>query len=179
MPPLGGQNMAKLAEILSVEQNRTDRDSWMKVHLFRDGRFLRASEISAWHCVRLCGNDIAVSHRKSPQSADGTYVTIGFPPESLDKFTPRGALEEYRDDNHVVLSLSETTFPMSVTAELLADDFAHWKKEQPMNAPPADKRDFGSSQQPSSNSIKELMTDMLSAREDLASVSVTITMTRK
>lgn len=72
--------MAKLAEILAAEYERKDRASWMKVHLYRDGRFLRASEISAWHCVRLCGNDITVSHRKSPQAEGGSYVTIGFPP---------------------------------------------------------------------------------------------------
>jgi len=170
--------MAKLSEIISIEHNRDDRSSWLKVHLFRDGRFLRASEVSAWHCVRLCGNEIAVSHRKSSQSEDGSYVTIGFPPESVDKFTPKAAIEEYRDENHVVLSLSDSAFPMDVTPDLLREDFLRWKKEQPINPLPADKRDF-EQHRPIDGAIKNIMTDMLSAREDLASVSITITMTRK
>jgi len=170
--------MAKLSEILSVEHNRNDIASWLKIHLFRDGRFLRASEVSAWHCVRLCGNEIAVSHRKSPQSEDGSYVTIGFPPESVDKFTPNGAVEEYKDDSHTILVLPTTTFPMEVTAELLQEDFLRWKKEQPINAVPSDKRDF-EQHRSIDGAIKNIMTDMFSSREDLASVSITITMTRK
>ncbi|GEM_PF-6287711 len=170
--------MAKLSEIISIEHNRQDMASWMKVHLFRDGRFLRASEVSAWHCVRLCGNEIAVSHRKSPQAEDGSYVTIGFPPESVDKFTPKGVVEDYRDDSHIIFLLPANTFPSEVTPELLREDFVRWKKEQPINAIPSDKRDFEQARSVD-GTIKNMMIDMLSSREDLASVSITITMTRK
>ena len=44
--------MAKLQDILTVEQDRPDSQSARVVHLFLEGSFLRAYEWSAWLCCR-------------------------------------------------------------------------------------------------------------------------------
>lgn len=45
--------MAKIADVLQIERNRTDKSEWNKIHLFKMGDFWRAYEWSA-RCSQPC-----------------------------------------------------------------------------------------------------------------------------
>ena len=50
--------MAKLEEIIKTEMSRSDSRTFSRIHLFREGSFLRAYEQSAWLMSRqptMCG----------------------------------------------------------------------------------------------------------------------------
>ena len=40
--------MAAIKEILEIEQSRESAEDWRKIHLFQEGSFYRAYEVSAW-----------------------------------------------------------------------------------------------------------------------------------
>lgn len=119
--------MAKLVEILQIEQSRADAEQRRVVHLFSDGTFYRAYEWSAWLCCRYI-NTFQVTKRYN-KSVESDMVFIGFPKTSLSKFTPNGAMPVDAADGHIVMSLPETLVP--ATAEM-NKEFENWKTTIPV-----------------------------------------------
>lgn len=68
--------MAKLQDILTVEQDRPDSQSVRVVHLFLEGSFLRAYEWSAWLCCRYL-NEFKATRRQIKNTVQD-FVFIGF-----------------------------------------------------------------------------------------------------
>ena len=51
--------MARISEILEIEKQRTDKEQWNVINLFKEGGFYRAYEWSAWLIVTMAYNDEA------------------------------------------------------------------------------------------------------------------------
>ena len=90
--------MAKIANVLQIERNRTDKSEWNKIHLFKMGDFWRAYEWSAWLIVAITYNDkvrnqtrdrrpLKISHKQLANSPT-TFCFVGFPIKSVEKFIP-------------------------------------------------------------------------------------------
>lgn len=90
--------MAKITEILDIEENRKEKNAINIIHLFKEGGFYRAYNWSAWLIVtytytddvRKTTNDrkpLAVT-KKSTKDGDNTFAFVGFPLKSVDKFVP-------------------------------------------------------------------------------------------
>lgn len=71
--------MAKLEEIIKTEMSRSDSRTFSRIHLFREGSFLRAYEQSAWLMSRYAAAELNPKRHKTKQTADGTFVFVGFP----------------------------------------------------------------------------------------------------
>lgn len=124
------REMAKIEDVFKVEGNRSVQEQWLQIHLFKEGNFYRAYEQSAWLMSHYAGSDLQAKKHKTKQSPDGSFVFVGFPVSSLDKFRPKESGEtEETDTNHVVLVLPSQTFPEEASVEVLADDFSKWKRE--------------------------------------------------
>lgn len=80
--------MAKLQDILTVEQDRPDSQPARVVHLFLEGSFLRAYEWSAWLCCRYLNEFKAT--RRQIKNTEQDFVFIGFPETSLEKYSTNG-----------------------------------------------------------------------------------------
>ena len=78
--------MAGIKDILKIEQQRESSDDWTCIHLFQEGSFYRAYEVSAWLCTMHI-NQFKVTHRHV-KGIDQTIVFVGFPVSSLEKRTP-------------------------------------------------------------------------------------------
>ena len=62
--------MAKFAEIISIEQQRTDQAQWNVIHLFKEGGFYRAYEWSAWLIAAITYNDEVRQQTKARKPKD-------------------------------------------------------------------------------------------------------------
>ena len=98
----------------------------------KEGAFLRAYEQSAWLMSRHAAAELTPKRHKTKQTADGTFVFVGFPMTSLDKYRPEHSQDIPYDETHFILDLPADTFPEEVTKELYDADFERWKKEIPL-----------------------------------------------
>ncbi|MCQ2288334.1 MAG: hypothetical protein MJZ74_04485 [Muribaculaceae bacterium] len=79
--------MAKLKEILEIETQRVDDQT--TIHLFQEGSFYRAYEMSAWLFTKFV-SDFKVT-RRMLKDKESSFVFIGFPVTSLEQRLPAGA----------------------------------------------------------------------------------------
>lgn len=112
--------MAGIKDILETEQSRAAVEDWRKIHLFQEGNFYRAYEVSAWLC-HLHISQFKVTHRHV-KGIDQTIAFVGFPLSSLDKRKPEGAVVETVADKHIVVSLPQSAETKAV--EELREDFS-------------------------------------------------------
>lgn len=124
--------MAKLEDIIATEKSRNDSRSFAQIHLFKEGTFLRAYEQSAWLMSRFAAAELKPKRHKTKMTVDGTFVFVGFPLTSLDKYRPANSQEVVPDENHSILDLPADTFPPELTKDLYDADFERWKKEVPV-----------------------------------------------
>lgn len=85
--------MSSISEIIKIEhETRVDDPTCIrKMHLFREGNFTRAYDISAWMMVHfVCGKDGVNQPKPTCRTLkDGTdFVFVGFPNVSIAKYIP-------------------------------------------------------------------------------------------
>ena len=178
--------MAKLAEILSKESERPDKASMLVLRYFKDGNFYHAYEFSAWLMKTFLKSELKVVRRKSPTAEDGSFVFVGFPVAQKDKHIPTDSSLVGEDGPDIAVRLSADIFPEDLAEETLLEDFRRWKQEQPFKepAPEQDKRTSSSDKQSpvqpdASFSIRGLIREALDSDPSLASITISITITRK
>ncbi|MBR1877796.1 MAG: hypothetical protein IJ814_02195 [Paludibacteraceae bacterium] len=114
--------MAKLVDILAVENDRAEALQQHRVHLFADGSFYRAYEWSAWLCCRYI-NKFQTTKRHN-KSLNTDVVFVGFPQTSLPKFTPENATPKEVAEGHIEMLLPETLMPVGAD---YSKEYADWK----------------------------------------------------
>ena len=136
--------MAKIADVLTTEQNRQASGEWGKIHLFEMGDFYRAYEWSAWLIVTMAYNDevrqqtgdrkpLNVTHKRS-RNSDETFVFVGFPLKSAEKFIPQRTSFETVSDTQIDITI-ELTWDDDLSYDALNEAFLKWKEEQPIQEP--------------------------------------------
>ncbi len=113
--------MATIKEAIEIENQR---ESAGEIHLFREGTFWRAYEMSAWLSVR-CLHEFKATKRQM-KDVEQPVVFVGFPASSFDKWVPKDMARQDVDDKHVVVMLGADRLP-SIEPEELTDMFAIWK----------------------------------------------------
>lgn len=113
---------------METERSRPDAADWWNIHLFQEGTFYRAYEVSAWLC-HLHISQFKVTHRHM-RGIDQSVAFVGFPVSSLEKRKPEGAVLEMVEDKHVVVRLAPPAELPQV--EDMDGDFAVWKSQQPL-----------------------------------------------
>ncbi len=95
----------------------------------QEGTFYRAYEWSAWLCCRYV-NPFKVTRRedKSRLTADGTFVFVGFPITSLEKYVSEAWETSSMGEKMIAVSLPREVFEREGDGQSLPDDFAHWKR---------------------------------------------------
>lgn len=137
--------MAKLADILAIEHDRQEEETWGKIHLFKTGSFYTAYEWSAWLTAVVSFNDevrkqtksrmpLTVTRNEIASSENETFCKVGFPMKSVEKFIPERTGFEAIDDNHLVITipLPQPNDGTEITYERLAKAVEKWKDEQPI-----------------------------------------------
>ena len=119
--------MAAIKEILEIENGRKTAEDWQVIHLFQEGSFYRAYEVSAWLCHRHI-SEFKVTHRHL-KGIEESVAFVGFPVLNLEKRTPEGATVETLAEKHLAMRL-----PMQGTedAEAMAAEFGQWKQQWPV-----------------------------------------------
>ncbi len=112
-----------LNEIL--ERERRGDDDLYTIHLVQEGSFYRAYEWSAWLCH--CNFSNLRATRRLQKNSEESFVFVGFPVTSLEKFTPPGAVLSTPAEKCVDLLLPTETFSADRTVEEMHTDFEHWK----------------------------------------------------
>lgn len=141
--------MAKFAEIIKKESERSELGDFLKIYLHAEGKFLHAYDVSAWLYSSHSPETFKLRCQKSKQFPDGRYVVIGHPPteESFAKYAPKDSTL-MQEEGLYILNLPDDTFPQEATPELLLADFHKWKIEQPLSeatAAPASSRELTAS----------------------------------
>jgi hypothetical protein len=136
--------MAKFAEIISIEQQRTDQAQWNVIHLFKEGGFYRAYEWSAWLIAAITYNDEARQQskdrkplsvtRKKIRDSEDTFAFVGFPLNSVDKFIPNRTSFQAASDSQLDITI-ELAWDGDYTYDSLNEAFRKWKEEQPIQEP--------------------------------------------
>ena len=191
--------MENLSAILQKERSREQRNDWKVIHFFkyndRDKDYWRAYEQSSWLMTAICHVKMTVSHKANAQVEGGSYTYVGFPLSSIEKYMPPNAIVQDRKDDTMTIALPEDTFPDDVEIATLKDDFSRWKSEQPMKEKAkkaarkddqqSDAHDVPFADSPSATApapattLRGLARELLSANDDVKSVSVSITIERK
>ena len=112
--------------MLEIESRRNTADDHRVIHFCKEGNFYRAYEFSAWLEVRFSG-DLNVTRRYS-KTANGEIVMVGFPPGSLQKFTPEGVTPVFSEDgNMMTMTIPAGRFREDETVEKMREEFRNWK----------------------------------------------------
>lgn len=142
--------MARISEILDIEKQRTEKEEWNVIHLFKEGGFYRAYEWSAWLIVTMAYNDevrqqtgdrkpLNVTHKRS-RNSDETFVFVGFPLKSAEKFIPQRTSFETISDTQIDITI-ELTWDDDLSYDALNEAFLKWKEGQPIQEPKQRRED--------------------------------------
>lgn len=100
----------------------SEKGNFTQIRLYKEGMFYRAYEHSAFGLLQV--TTLKVTHKES-RALDLTYVSVGFPITSLDKFI-QGLPTLSADADKIVLGVKE---PFTVEA------FEEWKSSIPISSP--------------------------------------------
>ena len=142
--------MARISEILDIEKQRTEKEEWNVIHLFKEGGFYRAYEWSAWLIVTMAYNDevrqqtgdrkpLNVTHKRS-RNSDETFVFVGFPLKSAEKFIPQRTSFETISDTQIDITI-ELSWDDDLSYDSLNEAFLKWKEGQPIQEPKQRRED--------------------------------------
>ena len=121
--------MPTISEIYETEHGRETYDA---IHLFAEGNFWRAYEISAWLFTRVI-HEFKVTKRLM-KGIEDPVTFIGFPRTSLDKWLPKEAQMEKVDEKHIVISAPDGCVDAD-SVEELKGMFEIWKDNIEVSAP--------------------------------------------
>lgn len=123
--------MAQIKEILKIEQTRETVEDCLIIHLFQEGTFYRAYELSAWLCFRYI-KQFKATHRQLKTESE-SLVLIGFPLTSLDKYQAEGNFKIlHNEDKKVDIKISSEYLKEYEDIEHLYNDFFNWKMCVPL-----------------------------------------------
>ena len=114
--------MATIKEILNIEQTREDNTL---IHLFAEGSFWRAYELSSWLCFRFV-NEFKPTKRRI-KGIDATVTFVGFPRQSLQKFIPADWQVDMSQEKHIIVKLPDEKLS-EVKTESFGELFNVWKE---------------------------------------------------
>lgn len=131
-----------IAEILEIERNREESSTWNVIHLFKEGSFYRAYEWSAWLITVVSFNDsvrngtqdrkpLTVT-RKKDKNSDGTFVFVGFPLNSLDKYIQNGTEFKPINDNQIDIQIELSADIGEVSFDAISNKIDEWKDGVPI-----------------------------------------------
>ena len=124
--------MSALAEVLKLESQHPQQDeSLFTIHLFPEGTFFRAYEWSAWLVVTHI-KDFKVTRREI-KAVGRDVCYIGFPQESLEKWTPEHAVVSDRTDGGKDLQIPAQTRREYADTTAMKADFEHWRGSLPIS----------------------------------------------
>ena len=131
-----------IAEILEIERNREESSTWNVIHLFKEGSFYRAYEWSAWLITVVSFNDAVRNGtqdrkpltvtRKKDKNSDGTFVFVGFPLNSLDKYIPNGIEFKPISDNQIDIQIELSADIGEVSFDAISKKIDEWKDGVPI-----------------------------------------------
>lgn len=166
--------MAKITEVMEIERQRQDPQSWNIIHLFKEGGFYRAYEWSAWLVVVIAYNDeVRKQHedrkpltvtRKPVRDTGDTFCFVGFPLKSGEKFIPeRTSFVPVSDSQiDIGITLPQPTDGSEITYERLSEAFEKWKADIPLNVKvDKDERQQRGQNTQSVRSLTGIMTQVL------------------
>ena len=130
----------KLSNALDVEKARTDKDSWNKVYLHRDGKFYHIYDWSAWLVKTIVCTEEFQQERGDAKmllaqmynTKNASYVIIGFPIESLSKYIPQYENVTPTEDGDILLEVELPYDYDTTTYEDLEADYQAWRDSCPI-----------------------------------------------
>ena len=162
--------MSKISEILEMEKQRNEAASWNVIHLFKEGNFFRAYEWSAWLIVTVAYSDevrkqspdrkpLGVT-RKQVKNSDDSFVFVGFPIKSLDKFIPYKNSFTPVNDDQIDIAIELPATEQEVSYEALSQTMASWKMSVPLAK--ENKKDMNGDSRTSPRGLTAIMASVLS-----------------
>ena len=118
--------MAQLKEVLEIEQTRQTVEECLVIHLFQEGTFYRAYELSAWLCFRYI-KQFKATHRQLKTEGE-SLVLIGFPETSLERYLTESKFEIIlREGKRVDIKINSEYLKEYDDIEPLYADFFNWE----------------------------------------------------
>lgn len=152
--------MATIKEAVEIEYQRKSAG---EIHLFREGTFWRAYEMSAWLCIR-CLHEFKATKRQM-KDVQQPVVFVGFPASSFEKWVPNDMERQDVDEKHIVVMAGAAQLPSMEPSEL-TDMFEIWKDNVELSPTPKSKEKMKSSDGPfrpvaTPHSLSEVMKQIL------------------
>ena len=154
----GYKDMASIKEIVKIEGERSEPDTYKRVHLFHEGSFLRAYEWSAWLLCHYV-HEFKVTRRQY-KGIEDPVIFIGFPQTSLAKFVPEGCEVTPIEEKHSVMDI-----PIELNEEereALRTEYEKWCKSQPIAETSRERQQSNALQHDAPTSITEVMHSVIS-----------------
>ncbi len=124
----------KITPILENEKLRETTEDFAKVYLYKEGKFYRAFNESAFLIKRyICTEEMqkergdkSILQTPRYQTKSGEYVIAGFPIESFSKYIVAYKDVQSMDNDNLVVTIDETLFGEDATPESLHADYEEW-----------------------------------------------------
>lgn len=125
----------KITDALNNESNRSERESWNKIYLHKDGKFYHAYEWSAW-LIKSFVLPLAYSDddkNKVDISAflystkKSEYVILGFPVESISKYVPIYNDITPLEHDDLLITVDLPDYYADTEYEAIESDFQQWR----------------------------------------------------
>ncbi|MBP3354006.1 MAG: hypothetical protein IJ341_05585 [Bacteroidales bacterium] len=127
--------MAQLKEVLEIEKSRQTIEDCLVIHLFQEGTFYRAYEMSAWLCFRYI-KQFKATHRQLKAEGE-SLVLIGFPVTSLERYLTESNIETLlNEDKKVDIKINPEYLKEYDDIEHLYEDYLNWKMCVPLKNSP-------------------------------------------
>jgi hypothetical protein len=131
-----------IADILEIERNREESSTWNVIHLFKEGSFYRAYEWSAWLTAVVSFNDsvrngtqdrkpLTVT-RKKDKNNYGTFVFVGFPLNSIDKYIPNNIEFKPISDGQIDIQIELPADIGEISFDAISKKIDEWKDGVPV-----------------------------------------------
>ena len=130
----------KISPILDNEKARESVEDFAKVFLYKEGKFYRAFDVSAFLIKNYVCPESLQKERgdkqllQSPryQTNNGEYIVVGFPVESFSKYVPAYVEVQTLEYDNLVVTIDPALFGEDITVETLQAAYEDWKSACPL-----------------------------------------------
>lgn len=133
-------------EIMAIEADRQDAETWNVIHLLRDGDYWHANEWSGWLMGVVVHNEMKHRYpeveriapkpvKKYAKNISGEYIFVGCQEKSFDKYIPKEIQIDFKpvDNLRIDISVVLPSEMAPLSYERLQQMFLEWKQSVPLS----------------------------------------------
>lgn len=130
----------KISPILDNEKARETIEDFAKIYLYKEGKFYRAFDVSAFliknyvcpESLQKERGDKQVLQSPRYQTNNGEYIVVGFPVESFSKYIPAYVEVQTLEYDNLVVTIDPALFGEDMDLDGIQTAYEAWRESCPI-----------------------------------------------